>query len=148
MGNQKIALKSRLTANANLLPAETATAYVIIESNDPNQPVTSVTVTATLLDPDSGMILSPGEINFAQTYVGQTSEQQLTIVNGGTRAFEITNFVFFNSCFSHHLDIPLVLEGGEQLNTTIYFEPTAAGTFVSSALIITNENGKLHITCP
>ena len=78
------------------------------------------------------MILSPGEINFAQTYVGQTSEQELTIVNGGTSAFEITNFVFFNSAFSHHLDIPLVLEGGEQLTTTIYFEPNAAGTFESS----------------
>ena len=35
----------QVTADANLLPAETATAYVIIESNDPNQPVTSVTVT-------------------------------------------------------------------------------------------------------
>ena len=49
----------QVTANANLLPEETATAYIIIESNDPNQPVTSVTVTATLSDPGLGLVLSP-----------------------------------------------------------------------------------------
>ena len=131
-----------VTADASQLSGDSSTAYIVIESNDPSEPSKTVTVTASMLKEGNGLVFSPEEISFGNTYVGQTSERELTLTNGGTEGLSITHFVFLDSAFSHHLELPLKLEAGEQVKTTLYFEPKTAGDLSTSALVLSDENGK------
>ena len=75
-----------VTADASQLSGDSSTAYIVIESNDPSEPSKTVTVTASMLKEGNGLVFSPEEISFGNTYVGQTSERELTLKNGGTEA--------------------------------------------------------------
>jgi hypothetical protein len=129
-----------VTADASQIPEDSATAYIIIESNDPITPKTVVTVTADKLGDGKGLVFIPGKVDFEDTYVGQTEESPLSILNAGTEKVTVSKFVFMNSAFSHHLKLPFDLDAGEKINTTLYFEPNNEGQFDSSALVITSDN--------
>jgi subtilisin family serine protease len=133
-GNVKI----EVNANASLLTEDSATAYIVIESNDAVSPKTVITVTADKLGAGKGLAFIPGVVKFTETFVGQVTESPLSILNAGTERITVSKFVFMNSSFSHTLKLPFDLEAGEKLDSTIFFKPGKTGDFKSSALLLTS----------
>ena len=133
-GNVKIGVK----ANASLLPEDSATANLVIESNDAVSPKAVITVTADKLGAGKGLAFIPGVVNFTETFVGQVTTSPLSILNAGTELVTVSKFVFMNSAFSHGLELPFELEAGEKLDTTIFFKPGETGEYKSSALLLTS----------
>ncbi len=125
-------------ANASLLTEDSATANLVIESNDAVSPKTVITVTADKLGAGKGLAFIPGVVNFTETFVGQVTQSPLSILNAGTEKVTVSKFVFMNSAFSHGLELPFELEAGERIDTTIFFKPGETGEYKSSALLLTS----------
>ena len=125
-------------ANASLLSEDSATANLVIESNDAVSPKTVITVTADKLGAGKGLTFIPGVVNFTETFVGQVTQSPLSILNAGTEKVTVSKFVFMNSAFSHGLELPFELEAGERIDTTIFFKPGETGEYKSSALLLTS----------
>jgi alpha-tubulin suppressor-like RCC1 family protein len=130
-----------VSANASKMPTEHEEAHILISSNDPDEPQKKIKVTAQKLSENAGLVFRPSSLSFENTYVGQTAEKALILSNAGTKELTVNQFVFRDSAFSHRLSVPFTLKPGEKRDATIYFTPQSAGKVVSSALVLTNEDG-------
>jgi subtilisin family serine protease len=134
-------IELKAIGNEKEMPSEFEEALIVITSNDPEQPEKKIKVTAQKLSEKGGLVFRPSTLTFANTFVGQTSEQTVTISNGGTKAITIKQFVFDRSVFTHNLKLPQVLKSGEKMESKFLFTPNSAGKIISSATILTDEDG-------
>lgn len=134
-------IELKAIAEANKMPSEYEEAYLLIGSNDPDEPEKKIKVTAQKLSENAGLVFRPSSLSFENTYVGQTAEKSLILSNASTEELTINQFAFRNSVFSHRLSLPITLKAGEMRNETIYFTPKSFGKIESSALVLTNEDG-------
>ena len=129
------------SALANEMPTEHEESFLLVTTNDPDQPEHKINISAQKMSDSGGLIVRPFSLTFTNTFIGQTVRKEISLSNSSTKKIRLDRFSFRNPQFSHGISLPLSLEAGEKTSATIYFSPSELGLTESSALLLTDENG-------
>ncbi|SNT28336.1 Por secretion system C-terminal sorting domain-containing protein [Ekhidna lutea] len=124
--------------NATALEGGTHTAELLIQSNDPSNPVIEVPITLEVTAaPD--ISVSSSSFDLGEVFVGQTSQMELEVNNEGTALLQVASAELSNNV-DFGIDISSFdLSPGETQLITITYDPQAAGIH-NSTLTITSDD--------
>ena len=110
---------------------------VVISSNDPSNPETSVNVQLNVTGaPD--IAVTESSLSFSETFVGYSDSLELSIENSGTDTLSVTSIAIDNDVFTlSHSSATII--AGEALMLGIDFNPISAGDFSGTITIVSND---------
>lgn len=102
---------------------------VLIESDDPDEPVVEIPLTGTGIAPV--IDVSPAEFDFGTLYIGCDAMQAFTISNVGNASLDVTGFDFntgsadfdFDDAEDLNGDLPWPLDAGDSVEVYVNYEP-------------------------
>lgn len=123
--------------NSTNLPLGNHTANVVINSNDPTNPVQNILVNLTVAGPPQ-MTLSNNCLNFGTITQFSSKSDTLTIGNEGCDTLHVTSA---NPSLAQYLStgLPLHIPPGGNANLIVTFNPTSIGNFNGSLLLVNND---------
>lgn len=133
-------------ANASGLVGGDYTAEIIISSNDPVTPDTTLPVQLSVQGIPN-ISASPGALDFGELFVGLSSAAILTIENDGTDSLRITSIVSTDPRFSSS-DSNLVLAPFSASDITVTFTPDAVTAFSGELQLSSNDPDTPQLTVP
>lgn len=136
-----------LNVDAANLNAGIYTSNVVISSNDPVSPQTTVPVTLTV-NGAPALDVTPLTVAFDDTFLGQVTMKTVTLSNDGTDVLNVTGLTFSAPQFSTQTSAPLAIAAGEDLVVTLSFEPVVAGANSGTLTIASNApgNGSVEVS--
>ncbi len=111
---------------------------VIVNSNDPVTPVSTVPLEVTVQGQQPSVSLSAQILEFDNVFVNGERNRALTIENEGLGTLSITDISNTSAAFSASETI-LEIEPGESETITVTFAPTTTGTQNSTLTIVSND---------
>ncbi|MBN2011336.1 choice-of-anchor D domain-containing protein [candidate division KSB1 bacterium] len=128
--------------NVSFVPqqADSISAFLYIQSNDPVRSTYSIFLSGTGVEPDIQKIdVTPNPVKFPLVSVNATGRQSLWISNIGEDTLKVTNIISNNSVFSTSFSTPFNILAGEYEQVYIYFSPTEVKTYEANIQIINND---------
>lgn len=116
--------------------------HLLIYSNDPDSPETSLQVTGLALAPR--VELEPNEFDFGSPQVGCEEELPLTLTNSGTTDMVVSDIGLVESSDEYwivHADLPWTLIPGESQTLYAYYRPVDDIMNVASVYVVTDDPG-------
>ena len=130
-----------ITFDASNVNAGTYTFSYDILSNDPANPVTTITFNLEVTGTPDLSIGEGSDFNFGDQFVGNTSsEGLLEIRNNGSATLNISDIQFDNAVFSATTTTAAV-EPGEFATFELTFTPTEEQAYMATGTITSNEEG-------
>jgi hypothetical protein len=139
-----VAANSTTTLNVHFGPsaAGAASAQLVIASNSPASPSTTVQMTGTgiaAVPPVAGaaaLTVSSSAVAFGNVAVGTPSIQPVTLTSSGTAAVIVSGASLSGSGFTMSgVTFPLTLNAGQTATLNLQFDPTAAGEATGNLVI-------------
>lgn len=118
-----------------------------IFSNDPENPVSTVSILAQIVPNEPYIIVEPGYLDFGECYTGQSSNLSLKVTNCGPLTLEITTLSFSNAAFTADIS-NFDLDYNQSRNIVISFSPVTPGIYNSTLTIVSNANNAPNLVIP
>lgn len=135
-GNQPISL----TFDANGLFGGTYLSTVVISTNDPANATINVVATLNVTGTGTPIItVSPASITFADTFIGGTDTNTISITNDGTEILDITGITSSSVDFVVTSSSVFTLLPFESQDVSVEFNPTVLGALSGSIDIASND---------
>lgn len=115
------------------------TGSLYINSNDPQQPSTSVPVEMQVIGAPN-LEIDPASLDFGQIYAGQSADNSVTLSNTGTDTLIIASASSNNSAFVGLTPLPVSLAPGESTEFTIQFNPDSESNFDGELTLTSNDS--------
>lgn len=112
---------------------------IVIQSNDPNNPIVTIPVTL-IVNGTPALTVSANDLDFGEIQVGASSSLSFELENTGTAAVEISGLLSEDPAFTVQSTDDVVLEPNEVRTITVTFTPTAIADF-SETLTLANNAG-------
>ena len=142
-----------VTANSTGLAAGIHRANLIVQANDPDEPVTTVSVTLNVGPGDPDIDTTPTALNFGQVYVGAPQTRAVTVSNVGYGTLAITALNAIGAPVWTVVSplpgqLPVNLTQGQSRDIVVQFNPSAVGPSTSTLEIISDSPGETTVTIP
>ncbi len=149
LAGRTVASGTPLTVRLSFEPLTTGnkTASLVLVTNDPDEPVVTIPLTATAGTAD--LTVSIDELDFNKVMVDGVGEEKeskaLTLTNNGNTTLNITSFDFGNSDFhvtdsSGNTITSLNISAGSSTKVFVVFDPTVEGAVIDSLEFTSNDN--------
>jgi len=132
-----VSLESEVTVSAGYLAPGTYTGYLIVRSNDPATPESSLPVTLNVSSAP-GIHLPETTVAFGGIVTGGTASHDLIVSNSGSEPLSLNGLAFSDSAFSSPGFTPLTLQPGESTVLEIGFSPSAVSEYSATLDLLTN----------
>lgn len=132
-----------VTVGFNPTTAGTAQGSIVLTSNDPNNPTSTVSLAGTgSSSPVGKLVANPSSLTFLSVAVGTNSSQSFTLTNSGTASVTISNIAAAGPGFSvSGVSLPVTLGPSENAILSAKFTPRAAGAANGSITVTSNAPG-------
>lgn len=115
------------------------TGNLIINTNEPGNPTTTIPISITIIGAP-GITIEPSSLEFSDTFVNGVSELDLEISNTGTDDLIISSLTFGNASFSTTASAPITISPRDSTIVPISFAPLSDATFNSNLTVGSNSS--------
>jgi len=120
---------------------------LLINSNDPDNPVTPVSVVANIIPNEPYISVNPGYLEFGECFTGQNKEQVLTVSNLGPVDLQVSTLEFGNPAF-HANTASFTLGYNQTCQISIAFSTPTPGENNTTLTINSNATNAPHLGIP
>jgi subtilisin family serine protease len=129
--------QTNVSVSAGYLDAGSYNGYIIVRSNDPATPDTSVPVTLNVTSAP-GIHLPQTAVDFGGVVQGGSTSAGLILSNSGTEALTVSALNFSDPAFSSGQTLPLTLQPGEQTVLPVGFSPSSTTAYAGTLTLVSN----------
>ncbi|MEL7422407.1 MAG: PKD domain-containing protein [Bacteroidota bacterium] len=126
-----------VTFDATDLVDGTYEGTIIINTNDPNNPVITIPVTL-IVNGTPELTISANDLDFGEVQVGGISELELTLENTGTAAVEVSGLTSSVAAFAVASANDIVLSPGATQTISVAFAPDQVASFAETLTLVNN----------